>query len=389
VSFIYQLTQTAMKTNKPAKIFGVAIFSFIFSFVQAQPIVQVDFEQFDNGTNFTRTSWQTAGCTVPWVNGFDANRGAIDNSYARSGSKALRLFYPKGQFGTANTGGQAPLTLPPLDEYYMSYAVLFADDFSWGGTSEGGKLPGLACGGRCSGCAPCTGSNGFTARLMWRTGGKAVIYLYHLDKVSPPCGDNYEIVLGGQTLVFQKGVWYKIAQRVKVNSGSNHDGEVEMWINDQHAQIRLYNGTLVDKLTGIQFVSNGDKVDQFYFSTFHGGGDANWAPKVDSYAWFDDIVVSAKQSDVLGVVTSAYESTNNNSGSLTKTMLLKPNEEFTLPFVTTNLEAEWMDMQGQIVAKTTVFANRKTKTPSLVPGVYVLRYEQQNAVYKQKVQVER
>lgn len=288
-------------------VFCIAASVAVLNFASAQIVDQTDFEQFTSGSNFTQASWATAGFTVPWVNGFDVNRGMIDNTYFKSGSKSLRLFYPKGQFGPSGTGGQAPLTVPPQNEYYSSYYVRFSDNFSFGTTSLGGKLPGLSGGNRCSGCAVCTGTNGFTARIMWRTGGKAVIYLYHLNKVNPPCGDNYDIVVGGQTLMFQKGVWYKISQRLKVNSGTNKDGEVEMWINDQHAQIKLYNGTLVDKLTGLQFVTNTDKVDGLYFSTFHGGNDATWAPTVDSYTWFDDIVISTRLSDVVNTTVTSIQ----------------------------------------------------------------------------------
>jgi hypothetical protein len=34
-------------------------------------------------------------------------------------------------------------------------------------------------------------------------------------------------------------------------------------------------------------------VDQFLFSTFHGGGTRDWAPRRDSHARFDDFVLSS------------------------------------------------------------------------------------------------
>ena len=163
---------------------------------------------------------------------------------------------------------QAPLKIPDEEEVFISYWLRFSDNFDWGGTYEGGKLPGLACGANCSGCKVCTGNNGFTARLMWRAGGKGVLYLYHMeeDKLNPPCGSDLNLQLSGSDFYFEKGEWYNIIQRVKINSGSNHDGEVEIWINQEQALL----------LTEIQFISNGDKVDNLYFSTFHGGGSSEW-----------------------------------------------------------------------------------------------------------------
>ncbi|MBO9700099.1 MAG: T9SS type A sorting domain-containing protein [Sporocytophaga sp.] len=372
------------------------LFRFSLSFllllsinVYGQIVGSTDFEQFSKGSYFTKADWQSAGFTVPWVNGFDVNRAIIDDAFSKSGSNALRLFYPKGQFGTANTGGQAPLMVPPHDEYFISYYVRFSDDFSWGTSSEGGKLPGLAGGDRCSGCATCTGSNGFTARLMWRAEGKAVIYLYHLNKVSPPCGDNYDIVIDGKTLNFEKGQWYKISQRVKVNSGVNKDGEVEMWINDKHAQIRLYNGALVDKLSGIQFVSNGDKVDALYFSTFHGGSTADWAPLVDSYIWFDDIVISTSLSDVVnGTVTSNMQSNTSIDKLEIFPVPVKQNEIVYIPEVIGNTSIEWIDMMGKVLTSSAVQNGGIVVAPSINKGVYLIRYASQNEIFVKRIMVE-
>ncbi len=369
-----------------------SVLSFLLLFsvnLYSQIAESVDFEQFSKGSFFTRSQWQTAGFTVPWVNGFDMNRAIVDDAYSKSGSKSLRLFYPKGQFGTANTGGQAPLMVPPQDEYFASYYVRFSEEFSWGTTSEGGKLPGLSGGDRCSGCNTCTGNNGFTARLMWRKDGKAVVYLYHLNKVNPPCGDNYDIVVDGKTLHFEKGQWYKISQRVKVNSGNNNDGEVEMWINDQHAQIRLYNGSLVDKLSGIQFVSNGDKVDALYFSTFHGGSSAEWAPVVDSHIWFDDIIISTKLSDVVnGTVTSNIPAIRNNNNFDISPMPVKQNEIVHVPGVVDDSNVEWMDMMGKVLANSVVHKGGIVFVPSINKGVYHIRYVNQKVVVTKRIVVE-
>ena len=208
----------------------------------------------------------------------------------------------------------------PRNEYYISYSVYFDPNFDWGGSNEGGKLPGLAGGGLCSGCQTCTGSNGFTARLMWRTGGQVVLYLYHLNKVNPPCGDNIPLKdASGQNLYFQKGRWYTVTERVKVNSGSNKDGEVELWVDGVPALLK----------TGIAFVTNGDKVDNLYFSTFHGGGDATWAPSNDCYIWFDDIIIGQTAADV-GLGNSNPEDTQAPTAPSNVTASVITDKGFTL-----------------------------------------------------------
>lgn len=261
---------------------------FISSCLHAQIVNHTGFESWSDEHEYLQTSWQSDGFNPKWVNGFDQGRAFIDNAAAATGSNSLRITYPAGTYGPGNNGAQVPLLIPGRDQYYVSYWLLFGEDFDWGGTSEGGKLPGLAGGANCSGCKTCDGTNGFSARLMWRPGGRGVLYLYHMDK-SNTCGDNLDLKdKSGNTVYFQKGSWYNIIQRVKVNSGSNNDGEVEIWINGDQALL----------VTGIQFVTNGDKVDNFYFSTFHGGGDAGWAPSITCYSWFDDIKISENPDDI-------------------------------------------------------------------------------------------
>lgn len=233
-------------------------------------------------------SWKGQGFEVPWVEGFNQHRAHIDNAFAKEGKNSLRIFYPKNNFGTKHTGAQAPIKLEPAQQYYISYWLRFSENFSWGTTSEGGKLPGLAAGDRCSGCVVCNGSNGFTTRLMWRAGGKLVLYLYHMDKANL-CGDDHPLQLSpGQDFYAKRGEWIKITERVKINTANNHDGEVEVWVNDEPAIFKK----------DIKFVTNGSLIDYFYFSTFHGGNDPGWSPKVDSYIWFDEIWISTSRADI-------------------------------------------------------------------------------------------
>lgn len=254
--------------------------------LRAAPVHAIDFEAFAPGP-FTRDSWLAAGFVVPWVNGFNAGRADVDTAHALSGSRALRILYPADGYASALSGAQAPLRLPPQAEYYSAYWLRFDETFSWGGSQHGGKLPGLAGGQLCSGCNTCTGSNGFSARLMWGNEGRALLYLYHMDRAGN-CGDSVPLRVDGALVRFQRGHWHHIAQRVRINTVGQHDGEVELWLDGKPA-------AYVD---GLRFVTNGDQVDAFYFSTFHGGSHIGWSPGADVHAWFDDLVISTDPADI-------------------------------------------------------------------------------------------
>lgn len=273
--------------NKIAQSLVILALTLSFTpYVLAQSY-STDFESQNVGTAYESAQWTSDGLTPKWTGGFD-ERSEVDNSFAVSGEQSLRIFYPEGNHGTAATGAQAPLQIAPQQEYYMSYWLRFSEDFSWGGSSQGGKLPGLAAGDNCSGCKVCDGTNGFTARFMWRTDGKAVLYLYHMDKVSS-CGDDHEWEYpNGDLVYFPRGQWVHVMERVKINTSNNFDGEVQIW----------YNGNEVLNMDGIRFVNNDQLLDNFYFSTFHGGSGTNWNAQNDSYIWFDDLKISTQKEDV-------------------------------------------------------------------------------------------
>ncbi|MBN2523899.1 MAG: hypothetical protein JXB24_11545 [Bacteroidales bacterium] len=264
-------------------------FVFVWFVFMAFSVVaqQTDFEKFNAGSRFNDKAWESDGfVNIDWFQGSD--RAMVSDDFSHGGKKSLRVFYPKGKFGPGETGHQAPCGLTPADEYYVSYWLRFSEDFSWGTENQGGKLPGLASGEKCSGGQTCDGSNGFTARYMWREDGRAVLYLYHMDKPGK-YGEDFDLTgEDGEKSYFPKGEWINLIERVKINSGNNHDGEVQIW----------YNGKEVLHLSGLKFVTNGDKVDAFYFSTFHGGNDITWSPKNDCYIWFDDIIVTRDPKNV-------------------------------------------------------------------------------------------
>jgi len=270
------------------------IMIFIASYGSAQIIDQTSFESFSNGHEFKPNDWSVAGFDPEWtnnVNGFSQGRVYVDDSYSAVGSKSMRVVYPANVYGPNSTGAQEPLRFAPANQMYASYWVRFDNNFSWGGSNQNGKLPGLAGGSRCSGGNYCDGTEGFTARVVWKSGGLASLYLYHMDKPGL-YGEYMDFKKNGNNVYFGRGQWVHVAQRVKINTVSNgnanYNGEVEIWIN----------GEQVLNKTGLRFVTNGDKVDNLYFSTFHGGGSSSYSPQNYSEAWFDDIRIGRNYSDV-------------------------------------------------------------------------------------------
>lgn len=265
-----------------------AIFGLSLS-LNAEVISSIDFESVEAGESLSRKIFQSEGFTTgTWDNGLAA-RTIVDTAESCSGSKSMRIMYPKGGYGTSETGCQVQLRFNKIDEAFASYNLRFSDNFTWGTTSYGGKLPGLGGGNNCSGGSNCDGTNGFSARLMWRTGGKAVLYLYHMDKPSKYGEDVDLLYPDGSPVVFIKGEWYHIAERVKINSGADkYDGEVEIWVNGLPVLLRK----------GLRFVTNDDKVDNLYISTFHGGSDKTWAPTDTCFSWLDDIRIGTEYEDV-------------------------------------------------------------------------------------------
>ena len=239
---------------------------------------RIDFERPALSQGFSKSDWAAYGLAdVGFVQA--PQRAFLDESIAHSGEQSLRIFFPKASVGPSEGGNQASLRLDPAPQYCLSYWLKFSENFSWGGAEQGGKLPGLAQGELCSGGDRCNGTNGFTARYMWRTDGAAVLYLYHMDKPQQ-WGEDFPLLTpGNEPIHFNPGQWTHLAQRVKNNSGNNADGEVQVWVNGSEAL----------NLDGLRFDNDGSKIDTFSVSTFHGANSPPLGPLKDSFLWIDDI----------------------------------------------------------------------------------------------------
>lgn len=226
------------------------------------------------------SSAQSGDWDLWWQERFDQN-STISSEQARSGGQSLRITYPAGTSG----GASAAWRIEPAEEYYLSYWVQFGEGFDFDGdTFSGGKLPGLASGDSCAGGSGCDGTNGFSVRYMWREQGAAELYLYDMT-ADTTYGRSVDF---SQGVTFQPGTWHHLVQRVRANTVGVDDGLVQVWVD----------GTQVIDLDGLRFRTDDHLIDNVYFTTYFGGSDPGWYPSVDSYAWFDDLVVSTNPADV-------------------------------------------------------------------------------------------
>jgi len=195
---------------------------------------------------------------------------------AESKGKSLRISYPKGSLGPNEGGGHFRERLAPRDAYRLSYRVLFEKGFDF---RRGGKLPGLAGGKANTGGKKPTG-DGWSARYMWSDGGKLGLYLYHLDQKTQ-YGDRFPLQDKATP-----GQWLTLSQIVQVNTPGKADGRIRVWLNEKLALDRKglrLRGKVEPEVA---------LVDQFMFSTFHGGSTRKWAPVRDCHARFDDFLIS-------------------------------------------------------------------------------------------------
>lgn len=246
-------------------------------------VINVSFDNYSANVPYNTEKQEQDGMDIRW-NRHWSDRSVIANNESKVGDNSVRITYPAGHRG----GAYAVWELPPRQEYYVSYYVMFADGFDFDGPKySGGKLPGLASGDLCSGGSSCDGTNGFTARYMWRDGGQAQLYLYDMDR-STGWGREVYFEVAGQDVYFEPGKWHHLVQRIRTNTLGKSDGLVQVWMD----------GDQVVNLDRLRFRTNDDLIDVFYFSTFFGGSNNDWYPTHDSYAYFDQIIVSPSRSDV-------------------------------------------------------------------------------------------
>lgn len=227
-----------------AKITAAVLFCFSFSLAQ---IVSVDFENESEGAytnalakkDFVPLAGVSSWYAMEQNNGENAR---IVSDGAEHGN-VLQLKYPAHCLGPNDDpiacAGQIkqPLT-ESAEEMWVAYDVFFEEGFDF---VKGGKLPGL-CGGKCytGGNRPSIG-DGWSARVMWRSNGNVVQYLYFVDQTST-YGDDAKWDLGGTITQkqFQIGKWHRLVTKVTLNSvvtegAGEKNGKIKSWFDGELA----------------------------------------------------------------------------------------------------------------------------------------------------------
>jgi hypothetical protein len=242
--------------------------------------------------SYNNESWNNRW-GIPWISRA-ADNEVISGGF--QGGKSLRVKYPEGGVGPGETGGQFPMVFRNMEglqdglyrELYARYYVKFEEGFDF---NKGGKLPGLMGGGdswgRSGGNQP-DGTNGWTLRFMWRSEGKLVIYAYVPKSENGKWGNDrwgQDIDCDFKT---EPGVWHCIEQYVNVGTPGKDDGKLKVWIDG----VERLN---IDDMRFWNVENDFGPVGGIFFSTFHGGNSADWAPRNDSFAQFDGIVAAQKR----------------------------------------------------------------------------------------------
>jgi len=198
----------------------------------------------------------------------------------RAGQRWLHVAFQPGAIGPDKNGAGWRAPFPARDRAELSYRVRFAPGFEW---VKGGKLPGLAGGPEnVSGGHPATGTNGWSARLMWRADGRGEAYVYHRHQPS-----NY-----GESFRFPDDFRFpvetdcSVRMRVEMNTPGQRDGTLQVWVATGAAERLVVDRHDLEWRTVKTF-----GIDSIYFETFYGGGGQDWAPTKPGWAEFGDFQV--------------------------------------------------------------------------------------------------
>ncbi len=219
---------------------------------------------------------------IPWFTGTERIQRVYDSSRKHH---VLQVSYPKGAVGPKEGGAQWISYVPKSQKLKVSYWVKFSSAFDW---VLGGKLPGLIGGHKkekltstISGGAIADGTNGWSARVMWREGGRIVQYVYHMDKAGE-WGDDFQWMIDGKVATFKAGQWHHLETEITMNEVSKKNAHIRSWLD----------GVLALDVSGIRLRTIETlQIDALYFSTFFGGNDSSFAPTKDEQISFDTFEV--------------------------------------------------------------------------------------------------
>jgi hypothetical protein len=206
----------------------------------------------------------------------------------------LRIIYPAGsidsgsvtKLGTPLGGAQAAIpfaaggtSATTTLRYYIRPQLGFQ-------SIRGGKLPGLYGGNTsvASGGHDPDGTNGWTARLMWRNDNNGEVYAYLADT------DGYGLQLGCGNWTWQPGKWTKVQETVHLNTPGKANGYITVYIDGVPALNAI--GLMFRTVSSLQ-------INGLYLSTFFGGSDKTWATPQTQYVDFAGFGVTSQPQSAL------------------------------------------------------------------------------------------
>jgi len=257
--------------------------------VQAEELVSVKLSGAPGPYTVERWKHDWPGCE--WEDGIVEGHASL---VRRDDKDWLRVSYAVGGIGPEKGGVGWRWPIPSTgsgpsaarhESAELRYTVRFSKDFDW---VKGGKLPGL-CGGpdNVSGGRPATGTNGFSARLMWRKDGRGEAYAYHVN--ANQRGDYGDSFTFPETFRFPTEKDVHVRMAVVMNTVGKRDGTVRVWIATGAAKEQL----MVERTDMEWRTVDTFGVDSVYFESFHGGSDESWAPTREWWGEFEGRRVTA------------------------------------------------------------------------------------------------
>ncbi|MFN0080547.1 MAG: polysaccharide lyase [Prosthecobacter sp.] len=222
---------------------------------------------------YTKARWKADWPGCEFEGGIKEGRVAV---IERDAQKWLRVNFAIGKIGPEEGGAGWRMPFGKHEAAELSYTLRFSKDFDF---VKGGKLPGL-CGGpdNVSGGRRANGTNGFSARLMWRKDGRGEAYVYHKNQKGD-YGDSFAFPADFR---FPTNESVKVRIAVSMNTLGKRDGTLRLWSGEK----------LVVERTDMEWRSvDTFGVDGLYLETFHGGGDASWAPTRPCWVEFAEMKV--------------------------------------------------------------------------------------------------
>jgi hypothetical protein len=190
-------------------------------------------------------------------------------SVVRHGAEnVLRIICAAGQVGPAEGGAGWRCPVERADVMTLSYTLRFDPEFEF---VKGGKLPGLSGGPESvTGGRPANGTNGFSARLMWRRDGRGEAYVYHMHQPGK-YGESFRFP---DEFRFPRGEPLRVRLQVTMNRPGQRDGAVRVWVQ----QVDKAEQLVVDRRDLEWRSVDTFAADSVQFEVFHGGDDETWAP---------------------------------------------------------------------------------------------------------------